>query len=911
MGVVYRARRGDDAFEQTVALKILRSEKLHGDAHTRFARERRILARFSHPHIAHLIDGGLDPQGHPWIALEYIDGVPLMDWCNARRLCVTDRVHLLLDLCEAVEYAHRHSVVHRDIKSNNVLVDAGGTVKLLDFGIAKLLDEGDADTAATDTRARLLTPVSAAPEQIRGEKVTTATDVHALGLLLYELLCGHKAYGGRAVLQLDLLREILERDAPSMAARLTSAADPAAEEIANDRGVSVRTLQRLLRGDLHHIVAKALRKEPEARYRTVAEFSDDLRRYLADEAVCAVEGARTYRLRKFVAQHRIGVALAAAALLALLVVLVSMAWLGRELRRQAQRADQQSRTAVATRDFLIDLFKSASPERTLGNVPDALELVDIGRQRIDSDLQAQPELQAQLLGTIGGLYVNLGRYDAALDTLARARGLSAIASGDRSAATARLDLDIAHATYLAHRNSDPVRPLLDRIIATQRDLPPGQRSLLVPALTKLGLLEVDRSRYPQAESLLREAVDLARAQGEPGQRQLKDALLALSEAVSLGPRSSESVDLLREAAVISARTLPAADPERAHLHLSLAAALAVNGRLAEGEAMLREIVASQKRVLGERHPQYAVSLFTLADVLARARKLDEAETLFVHALAIATDVDKTGDVMLLCLRRLAFVKQQQGAVAAALPYAERAMRLGTERYGSDDQRTLDAGLVLTDVLLRLGQYAKAEATAREVHARTERMAMPLMASLASIRLGQVLRAQGRAADAAAHLRAAIAALNTSRGEHNLDSLTAILELAKAERDMGRVEAAREQAQRAAAYAPAALPAGDVRIVQARALAAQADYLQDRCGASSLADLEALRSQLEREAPAAREAIAGAALIAGLCRRRMQPGTTPDARNEALIRDSAQATLQAAATDPFYRAAARKALGMER
>ncbi|MBR0347723.1 MAG: tetratricopeptide repeat protein [Rudaea sp.] len=908
MGVVYLAERADAPFEQTVALKLVRSEKLHGEAQARFARERRILACLSHPHIARLIDGGFDEQGHPWLAMEYVDGEPLINWCNARKLGIEERLHLLLDLCDAVEYAHQHAVVHRDIKPSNVLIDRSGTAKLFDFGIAKQLDEEHSDTFATETRARLLTPAYAAPEQIHGDKVTTATDVHALGLFLYELLCGRRAYGSQSSAQFDLLREILERDAPAMSMRLLAAEPPVAADIAAERGLNERMLQRVLRGDLQAIVAKALRKEPRARYRTVAEFGDDLRRYLDGEPVLAVEGARTYRLHKFVAQHRVAVSLAAIAFLCLLTALIGMTWLGHELRLKAERADQQSRTAVATRDFLLDLFKAASPERTLGKIPDAVELVDIGARRAASQLDAQPELQAQLLGTLGNVYVNLGKYDTALATLEKARGISAIASGDDSAATMQLDIDIAYATYMAHKNSDQIRPLLDHVIAVQRQLPVGQRTLLVPALTKLGLVELDRAQYASAEKALREAIDLARSQGNAGERRLMDALLALSNAFGLTQQSSKTVPLLREATAIADRTLPAGDPDRNNLQVNLAAMLALNGQPAEAEKLLRDAVETQKRILGEQHPQYLVSLVTLADILMRERKLDESETLFKKTLALAENLDKTGDVTILSLRRLALVKQQLGDPAAALPYAERALEAAKGKYGEDNANTLDAGSTLVDIRFRLGEYAQAEAMAHGILARTERLNMAIMTSTTSIRLGQTLRMDGRPAEGMPYLRRALDTLNASRGERNLDSLTALLELAKAQRDASNFDAAREQAQKALRFAPDPLPADDSRILQARAVIAQLDYLQGRCSETSLSDLETLRKRIERDTPKATAAIAGVALTASLCKRQMQGHAAADAENEAAIRAYAKDILQTAIVDPFSRKLAKQELG---
>ncbi|WP_249352597.1 serine/threonine-protein kinase [Rudaea sp. 3F27F6] len=906
MGVVYLAQRADAPFEQTVALKLVRSEKLHGEAQARFARERRILARLSHPHIARLIDGGFDDQGHPWLAMEYVDGEPLIQWCNARKLGIEERLRLLLDLCAAVEYAHSHSVVHRDIKPSNVLVDRSGTVKLFDFGIAKQLDEEHSETFATETRARLLTPAYAAPEQIRSDKATTATDVHALGLLLYELLCGRRAYGSHGGAQFDLLSEILERDAPAMGARLHSAEPPAAADIAAERGLNERALQRLLRGDLQAIVAKALRKEPQSRYRTVAEFGDDLRRYLDGEPVLAVEGARTYRLRKFVAQHRLPVGLAAVAFLCLLTALIGMTWLGYKLRLQAERADQQSRTAVATRDFLLDLFKAASPERTLGKVPDAVELVDIGTRRAESQLDTQPELQAQLLSTLGNVYINLGKYDTALATLQKARGISAIASGDTSEATMQLDVDIARASNFKGDNFDQALALLDRVITLQRQLPPEQRSLLVLALTNRGGIEGQMNHYDQAEVSLREAVDLARKEAD--QPQLVDTLQALALTLAFHGQINKAIPLLREALSIVAKTLPAESPEKANLQGQLAEYLAANGELAEAETQLRQIVESHKRTLGENHPDYINILNVLVSVLMDEQKYDEAESLSQKVLVLGERFDKNGDFVAGSLQSLGIIKNRQGDPAAALPYAERARKIYAAKYGEDNTFTLSAATTLSDIQLKIGEYAKAEAAARDVLARAERLNVPQTASFASLMLAQSLRFQGRPLEAIPYLEHAIAGVKAAAGDKAPALLPVHIELAKIERDSGQLDQAREQAAAALAFAPASVPASDSRILQARAVIAQLEYLQGGCNDTALADLEALRKQLEQDTPKAGGAIAGAALMTNLCKRQAKGPSTTDPQNDADIHSHAKEILQNATADPFYRKLATQELG---
>ena len=907
MGVVYLAQRTDPPFEQTVALKLLRNEKLRRDSQARFARERRILARLSHPHIAHLIDGGFDEQGHPWLAMEYIDGEPLMSWCDTRRLGVGDRLRLLLDLCEAVEYAHRHSVIHRDIKPSNVLVDRNGTIKLLDFGIAKQIEEDDSDASATMTKGYLLTPAYAAPEQIRGEKATTATDVHALGLLLYELICGRRTYGNHAVAQFDLLQEILGHDAPPMRTRLMSLDDPDASTIAAERSLSERELQRLLRGDLHHIAAKALRKEPETRYRTVTELSDDIRRYLTNAPVLAVEGARTYRLRKFVGRHRLAVSLAGTALLSLLIALIGMIWLTHQLRMRTNEVEQQSRSVAATRDFLLDMFKYASPERAHGKNLSAIELVDIGTRHAETELDAQPELKADLLGTLGAIYGDLGQYNSALTTLRKAREIAAKTFGETSLATMRLDLDIVNIANVKYENYDQSRSLLDRIIISQRQLPPTQRTLLIKALILLGQLEFGRDDLVQSKEALREAIDLARSQGDLGQHQLAEALLSMS-MVATSSRQPEGVPLLREAIAIYTRILPPDAPEIANSKAVLAANLIVIGQPFEAETLLRDGLDTQKRILGEEHPLYIERQVTLGMALLLEWKFDEAERLLSQALTANEHRDGNSYYVAYILRSLATLKILQSQTTAARPYAERAYAIFKAKYGADNVQTLDAALVLAHVQLSDGEYEKAETATRDILEHVRRLGNRILISKASAQLGEILRMEERPAEAISYLRQAIDDLNSGIGEKNIVLLSRQINLSEAERDVGEWELAREHAQAAAEFTLAGLPAHDLRLLMAHATVAQLDYLQGRCSYSSLSDLEAFWKQLERDTPGATGEIAGAGLMVGLCRRQLQGRTDGDPGNDAFIRTYIHKVLQTTPIDPFYRKVATGKLG---
>ncbi len=346
MGVVWLAERADGAFEQRAALKLIKRGMDTDAVQARFLRERRILARLEHPHIAHLLDGGIAADGRPYFAMEFVDGQPLLRYCAEAQRNLAERIRLFLQICAAVQFAHGQLVVHRDIKPSNILVAADGSAKLLDFGIAKLLDDSaGGETATVDGLHRPFTPAYAAPEQLRGEAATTATDIYALGCVLYELLTGQ--------------RPLSMNDAPTLEEMLRAqdTTDPAAPSrvAAADSPVSAR----LLRGDLDTIALKALQREPQRRYATVAAFAEDLHRFLSGRPIAARRDHAGYRVRKFVGRHRFGVAAATTGLLLLIAALGLAVWQARAKAREAQVSQQVTR-------FLLGLFGGADPTHARG-----------------------------------------------------------------------------------------------------------------------------------------------------------------------------------------------------------------------------------------------------------------------------------------------------------------------------------------------------------------------------------------------------------------------------------------------------------------------------------------------------------------------------------------------------------------
>ncbi len=401
MGTVFLAERADGLFEQQVALKLVRGGMLSGRVVRRFEVERQILARLQHPNIARLLDGGVTAEGQPFFAMEYVDGIPLDRHCAAEDSDVRKRVALLQTVGEAVQYAHRSLIVHRDLKPSNVLVTSGGTVKLLDFGIAKMLaDAEDASTAITQTGQQVMTPAYAAPEQLAGDPVTTATDVYALGVMLYELLAGERPHADDRI-------------------EAVRGGTPPAPDAPSSRAPTTR--HRHIHGDLDLICLKALRPEPERRYDSAGQLADDLRRYLDGRPIEARPDTTGYRIRTFVRRHRTAT-LAAAAVAMLIVALVAFYTV--RLAEERDRARLEAERAEQVADFLTGLFEDADPAATGGEAVSARDVLDVGARRIDRELSDRPELQSSLFGVIGEVYQNIGAYDASRTHLERSLELA-------------------------------------------------------------------------------------------------------------------------------------------------------------------------------------------------------------------------------------------------------------------------------------------------------------------------------------------------------------------------------------------------------------------------------------------------------------------------------------------------------
>src|SRR5271170_2885657 len=507
MGEVYLAERADAQFEQQVAIKMVHGGELGGGMHSRLKLERQILAQLDHPNIAHLLDGGSLPDGRAYIVMEHVDGITIDVFCNSNRLDIAARLKLFQTVCAAVHYAHQNLIVHRDLKPSNILVTAAGVPKLLDFGIAKLLDERQArqhTLAITQADIRIMTPDHASPEQVTGQPITTSSDVYVLGVLLYKLLAGSGPFVISSLRLTEIERAICERDPRRPSQAVVTDDSEESRSIAESRNTNPKRLARSLAGDLDNIVLMAMRKEPERRYSSAHQMSSDIQRYLDGRPVIARRDTWSYRSSKFVRRHWLPVTAGVGA--AALVLTFAATTYRQSLRiaaerdrvaQQRERAEHERARAEEVSSFLVNLFKLSDPEENRGNQVTARELLDSGAKRLQSGLQDQPATKAALLSTVGAVYDSLGQYQDALPILSESLKLQPH-SHDRSHIDTLLEFGSAHIGAGDLLGAEA--PLQEALHLAQSDFgassPESGR-----ALWSLGMLRHQQGQYKEAKDL--------------------------------------------------------------------------------------------------------------------------------------------------------------------------------------------------------------------------------------------------------------------------------------------------------------------------------------------------------------------------------------------------------------------------
>jgi tetratricopeptide (TPR) repeat protein len=712
MGGVWLARRSDGRFEGQAAVKLLNASLIGRAGEERFKREGSLLARLTHPHIARLIDAGVSVTGQPYIVLEHVEGDQIDRYCDAKGLGIEARIHLFLDVLAAVAQAHAHLIVHRDIKPSNVLVGTDGQVKLLDFGIAKLLvDEGGGGEATALTRegGRALTPEYAAPEQVTTGTITTATDVYALGVLLYVLLAGRHPAEAALRSPADLLKAIVDSEPQRLSDAVAEARSQAPDTLARNaarRATTPHRLRRLLQGDLDTIVAKAMKKSPAERYPSVTALADDLQRSLDHEPISARPDTLAYRTGKFARRHARGLATAGAVIL-LLAGLV--AFHAARLAAERDRARLEAEKAAKVSELLAGLLTGADPyEAREAKEPTVRALLDAAAERLPKELAGQPEVLVELLTVMGRVYERLGIYDKAQPLLEEALAIGRRVLGPEHERVAQSLNDLG---VLLDEKGDyaAAAPILEQALVMRRKLLGREHKDTAVTLVELGRVYSDQGNDQRAEPLFQESLVIRRkVLGEDDHETAVSrgdlALLLWHKGDLAGAES-----LFRQCLATYRKAGGDDHPDVATTLSDLALIAADKHEYAAAEALFRRSLAMSRKALGGKHPDLAMKLNNFSNALRQQGKYDEAVSVLQEALQIA--VPALGDdhpLTATCKINLARVYLARKEAATAEPLLRQVLEIRRHAFPEDDWRVGEAKSVLGEALTALARYDEAE-----------------------------------------------------------------------------------------------------------------------------------------------------------------------------------------------------------
>ena len=823
MGSVYRARRSDQAYEQSVVIKVV-ALPLNDDLHERFRRERQILADLNHPYIARLLDGGTLPGGEPFLVMEYVRGCDIATWCDQENLGLADRLTLFGRVCEAVQFAHASLVVHRDIKPANVLVDESGTPRLLDFGIASLLASGDdpdhRPRAEADNR---LTSAYASPEQRRGEPVTTASDVYSLGALLYRLLAG----------------EPPQFDSPQ-AVRPTSASML--------RAVGART-GRVFLPDLDAVVGRALAEDPDQRYTNPQALVEDLERVRRLRPTRARPVGRLGRLERAVKRNRLLSATVAGSALLVLAFVVSVSVLVFYLDRERDRALVAAATTEQVSDFVFDLFESADPEVSQGEVPSARDLLDRGTERIAEQLEDQDRVRAPLLHRMGRAYQGLGQYEQARELMVA--GLASV-DGTDTVLYWSLMVDLADVERLLGLRA-AARERLDGVIAALAERGEFSRQL-ASAYNNRGLIASEQEQYERAEALAEQALAVTLPVGD--EQEILHSRFRHNLALTLGRqgRHDEAIEVLESVIADKRRVLGEPHPSILRSMEVQAGSYRQLGELDAAAVRFEEVLEQTVAIYGEASAAESRVNNSLANVHHDRGDYARAEQTYRRALAFhdsRPEADPLTHVFL--VNNLASLFEDRGSLARAEGLFRRSLAMRRELAGDDELLVIHARGNLARLLIKREQLDEAGALLGEVDA-----------ALAAYFPGNRLRR--------AQLDWQLALLEDARGnpERGREGMLAVLDeieaqwperqalLASAELDTAVIDirvSAFDEAERRAGEALARLetlrPPDHPHLLRARVLRAEAlagQGQQARAAAAVMAHWPALTERFSPDSP---------------------------------------------------------------
>ncbi len=703
MGAVYLAKRADKEFEKNVAVKLIKRGLDTDEIIKRFRNERQILAGLDHTNITRLIDGGATDDGLPYLVMDYVEGKPLTKYAEANELTINERLKIFLQICSAVKYAHQNLIIHRDLKPSNILVTENGTPKLLDFGIAKLIDEANEETFH-NTMTRVMTPEYASPEQVQGKQITTSSDVYSLGVILYELLTGERPYKVKSK-SADEISKIITDSEPLKPSSVISSKNKI-QDLDSEHSKLKTQNSKLLKGDLDNIVLMAMRKEPERRYSSVEQFAGDIQRYLDGLPVIAQEDTFAYRATKFIGRNKAGVAAGAGIAASLIAGIIATSRQSRIAKKERDFARRETRKAERINQFLQKTLSSADP-RERGKDTTVLEALQFAAEQIETEFSDQPEIKADLHSTIGKTYLNLEQTEKAephlLAALEIRRGFLPEISEEIAASLDNLGL-----LNRIKGDFQTAEPLFHQSLKILSEIYGEKHLAIAEGLENLGFLFLLQGRHDEAvEVYSRELIIRNELNGENHPSTAR-TMSHLADCFGIMGDYAGSEKHYRQARKIIHGFYPKTHPDAIEVSAGLASAL-LRTNQQEAEDLLFEILEIKEKVFGRQNPQYAWTLYNLAFLMNNQKRFDEGHKFAGEILTLRGDfINNENPVISAALQMSAIALMGTGEAEKAELLLRESLAL-REKTLPEDHWILDTSKsILGECLAQTGKFEEAE-----------------------------------------------------------------------------------------------------------------------------------------------------------------------------------------------------------
>lgn len=769
MGSVFLTERVDGAYDEKVALKLLRRGMDTPSNIARFRRERNILASLNHPNIAHLLDGGITDDGLPYLVMEYVDGIPLLEYCNNQNLSVQERLSLFKSICSAVEHAHKNATIHRDLKPSNIFISEGGTVKILDFGIAKLVEPNQQEDYIIQTRtnARILTMGYAAPEQFEQQPITTATDIYTMGILLYELLVGVRPFdlGQKSLPEIESIIRNEEPKHPSKKFKLLSGSKQVT--IAGQRSISPNALVQQLKGDLDAIVMKALRTEPEARYSSVEQLLDDLNRYHQSRPLVARSDTFRYRFGKFMSRNR---KLVVGGLLMLISVVGFASYHVYRITEERNIAEIEARKARSVKNFLIDIFRASNP-RSIdfgGRDLTARQLLMTGKNTIDNEFKNQPDVHAEILLAIGDALKNIDAFEEADKSYQSALDISAETSQPVAyKIQACVRLGWLHTDWREQRliPDEYARRAHDLLQQVEHPSP----SLEAAVFGLLGRVHTVRTHYKKGNRYFSRADSIYISSGLEQTYEYITMLTGYGRSLLYDSDFEQSYQTLRKSNRLHRERYDRPTLTIAENYKYMGWSNRELGNFDKSNAYFRKSIELKKKLTGDRSFQTAIPMYHLSRNYLLAGDYEKSEELARKVLGIYRDKVDPGNQ---------FILQAKNYIAIALYHQQKfaeAEKIFQEVIGTSDKRKYKA--------------------------------------MVRAHLAMVYQQTGRFREAVSILQNTIHANEEIHGAQSRGVAVDMVKLAAAYREMGQLDKARKYFERAESILKEKVPEGHYRLAE--------------------------------------------------------------------------------------------------